>query len=130
MSFPTLFIRSLVEVYKSSFTAHGLFFPIFIHRIFLHLGLEDFPVFEPVHIIGPISATFLRQRAAQMKASSKRPRVVSSTDAATQPPSLGEPMAEAYVDPTVVVDPPSLSSSNSSIRSMLDTVMTIQAVHG
>ena len=125
MSFPTLFIRSLVKVHKSSSTTHGLFFLIFIHRIFLHLGLEDYPTFEPVHIIAPIGATFLRQRAIQMKASSKRPRVESSTGAATQPPSLGDPTTEAYVDPTVVVDLPSSSSSNSSIRSMLDTVMTV-----
>ena len=40
MSFPILFILS-----------HGLFFPVFIHRILLDLGLEDFPVSEPVHII-------------------------------------------------------------------------------
>ena len=64
MSFPTLFIRSLVEVHRSSSTAYCLFFPIFIHRILLHLGLEDFPSSEPVHIIAPIGATFLRQRAA------------------------------------------------------------------
>ena len=31
MSFPILFICSLVEVYRSSSTAHGLFFPVFIH---------------------------------------------------------------------------------------------------
>ena len=60
MSFPTFFICSLVEVHRSSSTAHGLFFPVFIHRILLHLGLEDFPVSEPVHIIVPIGATFLR----------------------------------------------------------------------
>ena len=64
MSFPTLFIRSLVEVHRSSSTTHGLFFPVFIHRISLHLGLEDFPASELVHIIAPIGATFLRQRAA------------------------------------------------------------------
>ena len=39
MSFPTFFICSLVEVHRSSSTAHGLFFPVFIHRILLHLGL-------------------------------------------------------------------------------------------
>ena len=64
MSFPTLFIRSLVEVHRSSFIACGLFFPVFIHKILLHLGLEDFPTFEPVHIIAPIGATFVRQKAA------------------------------------------------------------------
>ena len=64
MSFPTLFIRSLVEVYRSSSKSHGLFFPVFIHMVLLHLGLEDFPASVPVHIITPIGATFLRQRAA------------------------------------------------------------------
>ena len=79
MSFPSLFIHSMVEVHRSSSTTHGLFFPIFIHRILLHLGLVDFSAFEPVHIIAPIGATFLRQRAAQMRASSKHPRVESSS---------------------------------------------------
>ena len=48
ISFPTLFIRSLVEV----------------HRILLDLGLEDFLVSEPIHIIASIGATFLRQRVS------------------------------------------------------------------
>ena len=60
MSFPHLFIRSLVEVHRSNSSAHALFFPIFIHRILLHLGLEEFLASEPVHIIAPIGATFLR----------------------------------------------------------------------
>ena len=34
------------------------------------------------------------------------------------------------MDPTVVVEPLTSSSSNASIQSMLDTVMTAQAVHG
>ena len=59
MSFPTLFIRSLVEVHRSSAKSHGLFFPVFIHRILLDLDLEDFPTSEPIHIIAPIGATFL-----------------------------------------------------------------------
>ena len=60
MSFSHLFIRSLIEVHRSSSTAHGLFFPIFIHRILLHLGLEEFLASKPVHIIASIGATFLR----------------------------------------------------------------------
>ena len=59
MSFPTLFIRSLVKVHRSSSTAHGLFFPMFIYRILLHVGLEDFPASEPLHIIALIGVTFL-----------------------------------------------------------------------
>ena len=80
ISFPSLFIRSLVEVHRSSTKSHGLFFPIFI---LLDLGLEDFPTSELIHIIAPIGATFLRQRAAQLKASSKHPRVKSSTSDAS-----------------------------------------------
>ena len=112
MSFPTLFIRSLVEVHRSSAKFHDLFFPVFIHRILLDLGLEDFPASERVLIIAPIGATFLRQRADQMKASSKRLRVESSTGDVSQPPSLGDPIAEKYVDPTAAVDPSPSSSSD------------------
>ena len=125
MSFPTLFIRSLVEVHKSSAKSHGLFFPVFIHRILLDLGLEDFLGFEPVHIIAPIGATFLRQRASQLKASSKCPRVESSTGDASQPPSFGDLSVEEFVDPTVVVDPPPSTSSAFSLHAMLDTVRTV-----
>ena len=78
-----------------------------------------------VHIIALIGATFLRQRAAQMKASSKRPRVESSTGASSHRPSSGDPTTEQFVDPTIAVDPPPSSLSDSSIRSMLDTVMTV-----
>ena len=60
MSFPHLFIRSLIEVHKSSSTTNALFFPVFIHQILLHLGLDEFPASEPIHIITPIGATFLR----------------------------------------------------------------------
>ena len=60
ISFPHLLLRSLNEVHRSSAVGHALFYPIFIHRILLHLGLDGFPASEPVHIIGPIGATFLR----------------------------------------------------------------------
>ena len=130
MSFLTLFIRSLVKVHRSSAKSHGLFFSVFIHRILLDLGLEDFPASEPIHITAPIDATFLKQRAVQLKASSKRPRVEFSTSDASRPPTSGDPIAEEYVDPIVAVDPPPSSSSDSSLRSMLDTVMTVQVAHG
>ena len=130
MSFLTLFIRSLVEVHRSNSIAHGLFFPVFIHRILLHLGLDEFPTSEIVHIIAPIGATFLRQRAAQMKASSKCLRVDSSSGAPPPPPSLGDPITKEYVDPTAGVYRPPSTFGDSSIRSMLDTVMTVQAAHG
>ena len=63
ISFSHLFLHSLNEVHRSSSIVHALFHPVFIHRIFLFLGLDDFPASEPVHIIAPIGATFLRQRA-------------------------------------------------------------------
>ena len=87
-------------------------FFFFIHRILLDLGLEDFLTSEPIHIIAPIGATFFQQRAAQMKTSSKHPKVESSTGA-SQPPTSGDPTAEEYVDPTAIVDPPpSLSDAS------------------
>ena len=97
--FPTFFIRSLVEVHRSSAKFHGLFFPVFIHRILLDLGLVDFLAFEPIRIIAPIGAIFLRQRAAQLKASSKCPCVESSTGDASRAPPSGDPIAEEFVEP-------------------------------
>ena len=121
----------MVEVHRSSSTAHGLFFPVFIHRILLKLGLDEFPTSEPVHIIVPIGATFLRQRATQMRASSKCSRVESSSGVASPLlPSSSDPIAEEYVGPMATVDPPPSTSGDSSIRSMLDTVITVQAAHG
>ena len=71
ISFPHIFIRSLIEVHRSSSTAPALFFPVFIHQILLHLSLVEFPASEPVHIVAPVGATFLRQKAAHLRASSK-----------------------------------------------------------
>ena len=118
MSFPTLFIRSLVVVHRSGAKSHGLFFPVFIHRILLDLGLDDFLASEPVHIIAPIGAIFLRQRAAQLKASSKRSRVESSTGDTSRAPPSSDPSTKAYVDPTAIVDPPPSASSDSPLRAM------------
>ena len=101
MSFPHLFICFFIEVHRSSSTTHTFFFPVFIHRILLHLGLVKFPGFEPVHIIAPIGATFLRQRAARLRAKSKCPRVETSSVAPPPPPSFtGDTMAKESVDPT------------------------------
>ena len=68
ISFPYLFLRSLNGVHRSSAIGHALIYPIFIHMIFLFLGLADFPTSEPVHVAGPLGATFLRQRAAYLRA--------------------------------------------------------------
>ena len=45
------------------------------------------------------------------------------------PPS-GDPTAEEYVDPTAAIDPPPFSSSDASLRSMLDIVIIVQVAHG
>ena len=134
MSFPHLFFHSFIEVDRNSSCTHALFFPIFIHRILLHLGLDEFSASDPVHIIAPIGATFLRQRAAQMRASFKCPRVKSSSGVASLPPpppfSTGDLVTDAYVDPTAAVAHPPSTSDDSSICRMLDTIMTVQAAHG
>ena len=133
ISFSHLFIRSLIKVHRSSSTAHALFFPVFIHWTLLHLGLVKFPASEPVHIIAPIGATFLRQRAARLRAKSKCPRVETSSGA-PPPPFIGDTMAKEPVDPVVDVAaadvPPPSTSDDSDIRHMLETVMTVQAAHG
>ena len=45
----------------------------------MFLGLDDFPADEPIHIIAPIGATFLRQRAAYLRIGPTRPRGASSS---------------------------------------------------
>ena len=64
-----------------------------------------------------------------MRASSKRPCIDSSLGVAPPPPPSSDPRTEEYVDLTVAVDPPPSTLGDSSIRSTLDTVMTIQAAY-
>ena len=47
---------------------HALIYPILIPRILLFIGLADFPTSEHVYVVGPLGATFLRQRAAHLRA--------------------------------------------------------------
>ena len=85
ISFPHLFLRSLNEVHRSSAIGHVLIYPIFIHRILLFLGLADFPSSEPVHIVGPLGATFLCQRATHLRAD---PSVSHGASSSSVPPPL------------------------------------------
>ena len=78
ISFPHLFLRSLNEVHRSSVVGHALIHPIFIHRILLFLGLADFPFGEPVHVVTPLGATILRQRAAHLRVDPSCPKGASS----------------------------------------------------
>ena len=57
MCFLSLFIQTIVEVYQSKSMLYNLFFPIFIYRVLLFLGLDRFPSLELVYITAPIGAT-------------------------------------------------------------------------
>ena len=96
----------------------------------MHLDLVEFPTFEPVHIVAPIGATFLRQRAAHLRVTPSRPRGASSSAVSPPPSSTGADATEtsgAGVDADV---PPSTASDDSDIRRTLDHVLTVQAAHG
>ena len=130
ISFPHLFLHSLNEVHRNSAVRHALIHPILIHRILLFLGLDGFPSGEPVHVVAPIGATFLRQRAAHMQAVPSCPRGASSSVVPPPPSSVGVDAAEtsgAAADDDV---PPPTASDDSDIRCTLDHVLTIQAAHG
>ena len=118
-------------MYRSKSKAHNLFFPIFIYKVLLFLGLNSFPFLVLVHITAPIEATFIRQRQIQMKSAkpstrtSKRPRGEASTAA----PTSGDQavVEEIHVDPIATVDP---IVAPFSLHSTMETFMTTQATHG
>ena len=129
ISFSHLFIHSLIEVHRSSSTAHALFFPVFIHRILLHLGLVEFPVSKPVHIIAPIGADFHRQRATHLRASSiclrvKPSGVASPHSSSTSDATAVEPVDHAD-DVAAAAVPPPPTSDDPDIQHMLETVMIV-----
>ena len=65
-----------------------------------------------------------------MRASYKHPLLESSSSVAPPPPpSSSDPTVEEYVDPIAAVDSPPSTSSDFGIWSMLDTVMTVQAIY-
>ena len=94
ISFPYLFLRSLNKVHGSSSVGHMLIHPIFIHRILLFLGLADFPFDELVHVVTPLGATFLRQRATHLRVDPSGPRGTSSGDVPPPPSSTGADATE------------------------------------
>ena len=124
ISFPQLFLRSLNEVHRSSSIGHALIHPIFIHRILLFLGLADFPAGEPVHVVGPLGATFLRQRAAYLRADPSGPRGASSSSVPPPPSSTSAAKTSGTVAAAANVPPPT-TSDDSDIRRTLDHVLTI-----
>ena len=131
ISFPHLLLRSLNEVHRSFTVGHALIHPIFIHRILLFLGLDGFPSGEPVHVITPIGATFLRQRAAHLRVALSHPRGASSSAVPFPPSFTGADAAEMFGAVAVDADvPPPTTSDDSDIQHTLDHVLTVQAAHG
>ena len=129
IGFPHLFLHSLNEGHRSFAVGHALIHPIFIHRILLFLGLADFPSDEPVHVIAPIGATFLRQGAAHLRVGPARPKGASS-GVVPPPSSAGADMAEASGAVAADADvPPPITSDDSDIQRTLDHVLTIQTAH-
>ena len=132
ISFPHLFLHSLNKVHRSSAIRHALIHPIFIHRILLYLDLDGFPSGEPVYVIAPIGATFLHQRAAQLRVPPSRPRGASSSSVPPPPSSTSTAAAEpsgAAADADAAFPPPT-ATDDSDIRRTLDHVLTVQAAQG
>ena len=95
------------------------------------MGLDGFPSGEPVHIIAPIGATFLRQKAAHLRVAHSRPRGVSSGAVPPPPSSTGADVAETSGTAATDADvPPPTTSDDSDIRRTLDHVLIVQAAHG
>ena len=131
ISIPNLFLRSLNEVHRSSAIGHALIHPIFIHRILLFLGLADFPSSEPVHVVAPLGATFLKQRVAHLRVDPSGPRGASSSDVPPHPSSTGADVAKTSGATATTTDvPPLTTSDDSDIRRTLDHILTVQAAQG
>ena len=126
ISFPHLFLYSLNEVHRSFAIGHALIHPIFIHRILLFLGLTDFPAGEPVHVVSPLGATFLRQRAAHLRVDHLGPRGASSSNVPPPPSSTGATETSSTAAAAAAADvPPPTTSDDSDIRRTLDHVLTV-----
>ena len=118
---------SLNEVHRSSAVGHAFIHHIFIHRILLFLGLADFPSGEPIHVVAPLGATFLRQRATHLRVNPSGPKGTSSGDVPPPPSSTGADAAETSGVATADVDVPLPTTlDDSDIRRTLDHVLTVQ----
>ena len=96
------------------------------------MGLDGFPSGEPVHVIALIGATFLRQRAVQLRVLPSRPRGASSSSVPPPPSSTGTAATEpsgAAADTDATVPPPT-ATDDSDIHRTLDHVLTVQAAQG
>ena len=92
----------------------------------MFLGLAYFPSSEPVHVVAPIGATFLRQRAAHLRVDPTRPRGASSGVVPPPPFSIGADATEAFSGVAIDADvPPSTTSDDSDIQHTMDHVLTV-----
>ena len=94
----------------------------------MFLGLVDFPSSEPVHVVGPLGAIFLRQRAAHLRADPSVSRGASSSSVLLPPSSTGAAKTSGAAAATDVSPP--TTSDDSDIRRTLDHVLTVQAAQG
>ena len=80
---------------------------------FFFLGLADFPSSEPVHVVGPLGATFLRQRATHLRADPSISRGAFSSSVPPPPSSTGAVETSGAAAATNV--PPPTTSDDSDI---------------
>ena len=82
----------------------------------LFLDLADFPFGEPVHVVAPLGATFLRQRATHLTVDPSGPRGASSGDVPPPSSSTSVDAAETSGAIAAAVDvPPPTTSDDSDI---------------
>ena len=97
----------------------------------MFLGLADFPSSEPVYVVGPLGATFLRQMAAHLRADSSVSRGASSSSVPPPPSSTGAAETSGAGATATATDvPPPTTLDDSDIRRTLDHVLTVQAAQG
>ncbi|XP_050273285.1 putative disease resistance protein RGA3 [Quercus robur] len=88
-----------------------------LQALTLNCGLDGFPSSEPVYVVAPIGATFLRKRAAHLRVAPPRPRGVSSGAVPPSPSSTSTDAAETSGTGAADADvPPSIASDDSDIR--------------
>ena len=92
----------------------------------MFLGLADFPSSEPVHVVGPLGATFLHQRAAHLRADPSVSCGASSSSVPPPPSSTGAAETSGAVAAATDVPLPT-TSDDFDIRRTLDHVLIVQA---
>ena len=78
----------------------------------MFLGLADFPASEPIHVVGPLGATFFRQRAAHLRADPSVFRGASSSSVPLPPSSTGAAETSGATAAATDVPPPTTSDDS------------------